>query len=50
MNSFNPVTRIKVFGIGEGCNAVNRMVEANLVGVDFYVVNTDRQSFFISSR
>ncbi|MDI9540968.1 MAG: cell division protein FtsZ [Bacillota bacterium] len=44
MNSFNPVTRIKVFGIGgAGCNAVNRMVEANLVGVDFYVVNTDRQ-------
>ena len=43
MNSFNPVTRIKVFGIGgAGCNAVNRMVEANLVGVDFYVVNTDR--------
>ncbi len=44
MNSFNPVTRIKVFGVGGGgCNAVNRMVEANLVGVDFYVVNTDRQ-------
>ncbi len=44
MSSFNPVTRIKVFGVGGGgCNAVNRMVEANLVGVDFYVVNTDRQ-------
>ncbi|MDO4378886.1 MAG: cell division protein FtsZ [Erysipelotrichia bacterium] len=44
MSNFNPVTRIKVFGVGGGgCNAVNRMVEANLIGVDFYVVNTDQQ-------
>ncbi|MGI6607994.1 MAG: cell division protein FtsZ [Erysipelotrichaceae bacterium] len=44
MSNFNPVTRIKVFGVGGGgCNAVNRMVEANLVGVKFYVVNTDKQ-------
>ncbi len=44
MSGFNPVTRIKVFGVGGGgCNAVNRMVEASLVGVDFYVVNTDQQ-------
>ena len=44
MNNFNPVTRIKVFGVGGGgCNAVNRMVEANLAGVQFYAVNTDQQ-------
>ncbi len=44
MSNFNPVTRIKVFGVGGGgCNAVNRMVEANLAGVDFYVANTDLQ-------
>ncbi|HPX32641.1 MAG TPA: cell division protein FtsZ [Erysipelotrichaceae bacterium] len=49
MSNFNPVTRIKVFGVGGGgCNAVNRMVEANLIGVDFYVVNTDRQVLYSS--
>jgi cell division protein FtsZ len=36
---------IKVIGIGGGgCNAVNRMVEAGLTGVDFYAVNTDVQA------
>lgn len=44
MSDFIPVTRIKVFGVGGGgCNAVNRMVEANLQGVTFYVANTDQQ-------
>ena len=34
---------IKVIGVGGGgCNAVNRMVEAELKGVDFIAVNTDR--------
>ncbi|MBQ7223097.1 MAG: cell division protein FtsZ [Erysipelotrichaceae bacterium] len=42
--TFNNVTRIKVFGVGgAGCNAVNRMVEDGVAGVDFYVCNTDLQ-------
>ena len=40
-----PVTRIKVFGIGGGgCNAVQRMVNDNVKGVEFYVCNTDLQT------
>jgi cell division protein FtsZ len=36
---------IKVIGIGGGgCNAVNRMIEAGLSGVDFYAVNSDVQA------
>ena len=42
--TLNNVTRIKVFGVGgAGCNAVNRMVEDGVAGVDFYVANTDLQ-------
>ncbi|MGF6375290.1 cell division protein FtsZ [Clostridiales Family XIII bacterium PM5-7] len=36
---------IKVIGVGGGgCNAVNRMMEADLKGVQFIAVNTDRQA------
>ncbi len=36
---------IKVFGVGGGgCNAVDRMVEMNLAGIDFIAANTDMQS------
>ena len=36
---------IKVIGLGGGgCNAINRMVEAGLSGVDFYAINTDVQA------
>jgi len=39
------VACIRVIGVGgAGGNAVNRMVEDNLVGVDFISINTDRQS------
>lgn len=42
---YDQVAKIKVFGVGgAGTNAVNRMVEEGLVGVDFYVANTDMQS------
>ena len=35
---------IKVIGVGGGgCNAVNRMIEAGLKGVQFIAVNTDKQ-------
>jgi len=37
--------RIKVVGVGGGgSNAVNRMVEVGLCGVEFIVANTDRQA------
>ncbi len=36
---------IKVIGVGGGgCNAVNRMIDAGLKGVQFIAVNTDRQA------
>ncbi|MDO5303723.1 MAG: cell division protein FtsZ [Clostridia bacterium] len=36
---------IKVIGVGGGgCNAVNRMMEAGLKGVQFIAVNTDKQA------
>ena len=42
-------TRIKVIGIGGGgSNAVNRMIEAGLGGVEFYVMNTDAQALRVS--
>ncbi len=38
------VVNIKVIGVGgAGNNVVNRMIEANVQGVEFVVVNTDRQ-------
>ena len=41
---FEQVARIKVIGVGGGGNnAVNRMVEEGLEGVEFYVANTDLQ-------
>jgi len=39
------VAQIKVIGIGGGgCNAVNRMIEAGLKGVNFMAINTDKQA------
>lgn len=36
---------IKVIGVGGGgCNAVNRMLEANLQGVEYIAINTDQQA------
>ncbi|GLK76026.1 cell division protein FtsZ [Methylopila jiangsuensis] len=41
--------RITVFGVGgAGGNAVNNMIEAGLVGVDFVVANTDAQALTLS--
>jgi cell division protein FtsZ len=40
---------IKVIGVGGGgCNAVNRMIEAKLQGVEFIAINTDAQSLLVS--
>jgi cell division protein FtsZ len=41
---YDLVTQIKVIGVGGGGgNAVNRMVEAGVQGVEFIAVNTDKQ-------
>ena len=41
---------IKVIGCGgAGNNAVNRMVDAGLKGVDFIAINTDKQALNASS-
>lgn len=41
----SPTARMKVVGVGGGgCNAVNRMIEANLTGVGFVSINTDLQA------
>jgi len=43
------MARIKVIGVGGGgSNAVNRMMTANLAGVEFIVVNTDTQALKMS--
>ena len=40
---------IKVVGVGGGgVNAVNRMIEADLRGVEFIAVNTDAQALLMS--
>ena len=45
----NYLAVIKVVGIGGGgCNAVNRMIEAGLRGVEFIAVNTDAQALLMS--
>lgn len=47
MNSINNSlsTVIKVIGVGNGgCNAVNRMIEEGLDGVEFVAMNTDKQA------
>jgi cell division protein FtsZ len=49
MDSLNP-TIIKVIGVGgAGCNAVNRMVEDGIEGVEVYAVNTDVQHLALLS-
>lgn len=41
--------RIKVVGIGGGgCNAVNRMIDEGLIGIEFIAVNTDAQALQFS--
>lgn len=43
-NGADSAARILVIGVGgAGNNAVNRMIEENIIGVDFVCVNTDKQ-------
>ena len=40
---------LKVFGVGGGgCNAINTMIDAHFVGVDFVAANTDIQALGLS--
>lgn len=42
--------RIKVVGVGGGgCNAVNRMIDEGLSGIEFITVNTDAQALLLSN-
>lgn len=46
--SGNPLAVIKVVGVGGGgVNAVNRMIEAGLRGVEFVAINTDAQQLLL---
>jgi cell division protein FtsZ len=39
------IAKIKVIGVGGGgCNAVNRMIQSGLSGIEFWTVNTDAQA------
>ncbi|KAG9458999.1 hypothetical protein H6P81_003507 [Aristolochia fimbriata] len=47
-NSYNEA-KIKVIGVGGGgSNAVNRMIESSMKGVEFWIVNTDVQAMRMS--
>src|SRR3984885_1108988 len=42
-------TRIKVVGVGGGgSNAVGRMLQEGLSGIEFYILNTDKQALAAS--
>ena len=44
-NNFESGVVIRVIGVGGGGNnAINRMINANIRGVDFVAINTDRQA------
>ena len=48
-NDFDEVTKIKVIGVGGGGgNAINRMVDAGVQGVEFIAMNTDRHVLMYS--
>ena len=53
MNASPPMesfARIKVVGVGGGgSNAVNRMIEEGLSGIEFVAVNTDAQALLLSN-
>ena len=49
MTTQNYVAVIKVVGIGGGgCNAINRMIDGGLRGVEFVAVNTDAQALLMN--
>jgi len=43
--------QIRVVGVGGGGNnAVNRMIDAGLRGVEFIAINTDKQALYLSRQ
>jgi cell division protein FtsZ len=43
-SKLTPAAKIKVIGCGGGgCNAIRRMIEFGLEGVEFWALNTDLQ-------
>lgn len=45
----SPIANIKVVGVGgAGSNAINRMIQSGLEGVEFLAINTDAQALFTS--
>ncbi|MGI6607079.1 MAG: cell division protein FtsZ [Peptococcia bacterium] len=49
MESLNQYAQIKVIGVGGGgSNAVNRMIDSGLKGVEFIAINTDAQALYTS--
>ena len=49
-SNYDSGVKIKVIGVGGGGgNAVNRMIESNIQGVDFVTVNCDKQVILTSS-
>ena len=48
-NQVESFARIKVVGVGGGgCNAVDRMIDEGLQGVEFVAINTDAQALMLS--
>lgn len=48
-DNISPIAKIKVIGVGwGGQNAVNRMIEVGLDGVEFISINTDAQALYNS--
>ncbi len=48
-NQIESFARIKVVGVGGGgCNAVDRMIDEGLQGVEFVAINTDAQALMLS--
>ena len=49
LQAVEPIARIKVIGVGGGgSNAVNRMIDEGIQGVDFITVNTDAQALMLA--
>jgi cell division protein FtsZ len=48
-NQIESFANIKVVGVGGGgCNAIDRMIDEGLQGVDFIAINTDAQALMLS--